>query len=215
MIVEDWGLIDYKSAQNKQHQYVEELLKGLRPETLVFCSHPPVVTLGKKTILDDIKGWSGEVVETKRGGQATYHGPGQIIVYPIIQLAKRNKDIYLYLRQLERALILTLKEFNLESSGNPENTGVWISDRKIASIGVAVKRWVTYHGMAINIKRDRGAFQGINPCGMSHNIMTCFEDYQQVEGDYPKFQESLTRHLLCCLAPEVFGVCQEAPSISQ
>ena len=215
MKVEDWGLIDYLTAQNLQHQYVEEVIAGLREETLVICSHFPVVTLGKKAKSEDIMGWSGQIVETKRGGQATYHGTGQIIAYPILNLEIRNKDIYLFLRQLEKSMELALEELGLASSGNPDSTGLWIGDKKIASIGVAVKRWVTYHGLAFNLEFDPLAFTGINPCGMSQNVMTSLKQLIGDSFDRNKFQESLTFHLLDCLRPEAFGICQEGPTISQ
>ena len=215
MKVEDLGLIDYLEAQKLQHQYVEEVIHGVREETLVICSHNPVVTLGKKAKPEDIMGWTGQIVETKRGGQATYHGPGQIIAYPILNLEKRNKDIYLYLRQLERAMELALDDFNLQSAGNPDSTGLWVGDKKIASIGVAVKRWVTYHGLAINIEKDPLAFTGINPCGMSQSIMTSLEELLGAGYNRDKFRESLTSHLLDCMRPEAFAICQEGASISQ
>ncbi|MCO4794440.1 MAG: lipoyl(octanoyl) transferase LipB [Bacteriovoracaceae bacterium] len=215
MIVEDWGLINYQEAQKKQHQYVEEVLQGKRDETLVICSHYPVVTLGKKALQKGILDWSGDIVETKRGGQATYHGPGQIISYPILNLNMRNKDIYHYLRQLEKAMSLSLEECGLKSFGNPENTGLWVGEQKIASIGVAIKRWVTYHGLAINIEKDPLAFKGINPCGMSQNTMTCLEDFPEAFLDRPSFQRSLTANLLDCLHPKAFPICQEVQSISQ
>lgn len=215
MKVEDWGLIDYLTAQKLQHQYVEEVIQGVREETLVICSHHPVVTLGKKAKPEDIMGWTGQIVETKRGGQATYHGPGQIIAYPILNLEKRNKDIYLYLRQLERSMELALEDVGLESAGNPDSTGLWVGDKKIASIGVAVKRWVTYHGLAINIEKDPLAFTGINPCGMSQSIMTSLEELLGAGYNRDKFKESLTFHLLDCMRPEAFVICQEGASISQ
>ncbi len=215
MKIEDWGLIDYLPAQKLQQQYVEEVIAGTREETLVICSHHPVVTLGKKARPEDIMGWTGQIVETKRGGQATYHGPGQIIAYPILNLERRNKDIYLFLRQLEKAMELSLNELGLESAGNPDSTGLWVGDKKIASIGVAVKRWVTYHGLAINIEFDPLAFTGINPCGMSQNVMTSLKQLIGDTFNRDKFQESLTFHLLDCLRPEAFAICQEAQSISQ
>lgn len=215
MKIEDWGLIDYSTAQERQHLYVEEVINNQREETLILCSHNPVVTLGKKAKPEDILGWTGQIVETKRGGQATYHGPAQVIAYPILNLEKRNKDIYLYLRQLERAMELALEDLGLQSAGNPDSTGLWVGDKKIASIGVAIKRWVTYHGLAINIENDPLAFTGINPCGMSQNIMTSLQGLLGPNVDRCKFQESLKFHLLDCLRPEAFVICQEAQSISQ
>ncbi|MBF0360488.1 MAG: lipoyl(octanoyl) transferase LipB [Oligoflexia bacterium] len=181
-VVEDLGLISYKDALDYQLSLVEKISKGEEESKILFCSHPPVVTLGKNSTADDLCGWSGEVVHVSRGGKATYHGPKQLIVYPIINL-KPSCDIISFIRNLESALVDTLKElYNISSYGNDgkdRTTGVWVAgagELKIASIGIAVKRWTTYHGMAINLYKDPLAFTGINPCGYSREIMTSLED---------------------------------------
>jgi len=189
MKIIDLGLTDYNKALEIQLQTVDEVMAG-GEDTLLFCSHHPVVTLGRAFKNKD-QGevtWQGEVVETSRGGKATYHGPGQIVVYPIIDLNKKrqnlkSRDLHAYLRALEDSLIESLKEFGLsaEMKETPKNsevqmTGVWVGEQKIASIGVAVKKWVTYHGAALNFNIDPEAFQGIIPCGFSKNIMTSVEE---------------------------------------
>lgn len=176
MNINNLGLIDYAKAHQIQLETVKEVIAG-EPSTIIICHHPPVVTLGKKSDrVKDLMGWEGDIVDIERGGKATYHGPGQIVIYPIINLQKTH-DIAGFLGALESAMVNFLAKFGVKSQGNPHRgnpdlTGVWIEDRKIASIGIAVRRWVTYHGLAINIFEDPLAFNGINPCGMQANQMT-------------------------------------------
>ncbi len=183
-----WGVTPYLVAQARQLELVEEVARGA-DEALVFCTHSPVVTVGRGTLPEDVFGWSGELVETSRGGRATYHGPNQIIVYPIVNLANEGRgrfgarDIHAYLRALEVAIVKTLAEFSLAAEARsvkvdaegPSLTGVWVGQKKIASLGIAVKKWVTYHGLALNVFNDPKAFCGINPCGFKASIMTSIE----------------------------------------
>ncbi len=194
----DWGLIDYRKAAQRQLDLVEQIASARSAEngassglndTLVFCAHPAVVTLGRATKSEDLLGWSGETVEVSRGGRATYHGPSQIVVYPILDMnlnrsGFRARDLHGYMRTLEQSIVETLGEFGIASAGGVaasedevSRTGVWISngDKKIASIGIACKKWVTYHGLALNVAHDPDAFAGIQPCGMNSSIMTSME----------------------------------------
>ncbi len=190
------GEKDYKEALDIQMQYVEELMSDpSKNEKLIICSHPPVVTLGRKTQKEDIGLWSGKVYEISRGGRATYHGPGQVVIYPIINLEKRNNDIYKYVRHLEDAMVLALKDYSIDSKGDPDSTGVWVENKKIASIGIAIKRWVTYHGLAINLYNDPLAFSGINPCGMSQDTMISLESILGKKVERKVFEERLATHL--------------------
>lgn len=174
--VEEWGLIDYQEALQKQKEYVQRVIDG-GEEYLILCSHPSVVTLGRASLKSDLQGWTGDVYEVERGGKATYHGPEQVICYPIIDLNKRGRDLHKYLRTLENILIETLEHYGIKAEGGrPDATGVWVGEKKIASIGVAAKKWVTYHGLAININKDPQAFQGISPCGFSTSVMTSLEE---------------------------------------
>lgn len=201
LLIENWGLAPYAKAQQRQSDLVNAIAKNLELERIIFCSHPPVVTLGKQTGPSDLAGWSGETFKVSRGGKATYHGPGQIVSYPLINLKKRGSDLHLYLDQLEQAIILTLKHYNIEADGNPDRgnpdgTGVWCNGKKIASIGIACRRWITYHGLALNLYRDEKAFTGINPCGYNSSIMTSVEEILDKKICRQNFETELASHLL-------------------
>lgn len=189
----EWGLVDYQQALDQQLELLEQIHQGEKKETLVYCSHPAVVTLGRAATEKDLAGWSGKTYEISRGGKATYHGPNQLVVYPLLDLNKEDRkklparDLHAYLRGLEHAIIDTLKTYDIEATTtpteevssieeNPQWTGVWVGNKKIASIGIAVKKWITYHGAAINLEKDSNAFQGINPCGFASNVMTSLEE---------------------------------------
>jgi len=196
MIFEDWGSIPYQEALDKQLEYVNNLENAIsqgqsHPGYLIFCSHPPVVTTGRQTQPNDIFAWKGEIIEISRGGRATYHGPSQIVVYPIINLKQARQgrgpqEIRGYIRAFENAIVETLKEFDIYAVGKTpqklpgqsietDETGVWIGSKKIASLGIAVKKWITYHGAAINFYDDPAAFTGINPCGFKTETMLSVE----------------------------------------
>ena len=177
MKVEDWGLIEYSQALEKQMQILELVKNDSSQERIVFCRHPSVVTLGRASEAQDILSWQGPTFEVQRGGRATYHGPGQIVVYPILDLNKRNKDLHALLRALENLCIASLQAYGLQAKGGIKDaTGVWIENKKIASIGIAAKNWISYHGMAINIEKDPLAFQGISACGFGQGVMTSLEE---------------------------------------
>ncbi|MGE3975563.1 MAG: lipoyl(octanoyl) transferase LipB [Bdellovibrionales bacterium] len=188
--VEDWGLVDYGEAEQRQLHYVQQVQDGLRKDTLVFCTHPPVVTLGRASKKEeDLIGWNGDVHEVQRGGRATYHGPSQMIAYPILDLKKRGSDLHKYLRNLENVLISCLSMYGVQAEGGREDaTGVWIGSKKIASIGIGVKKWVSFHGIAMNLHHDPKAFQGINPCGFSTAQMTNLEDLLGQKISHKNFQ---------------------------
>lgn len=181
MRVEDWGLIEYAAAVDKQLLYLEEVASG-GEDILIFCQHPPVVTLGRATTAEDLTGWSGALVESSRGGRATYHGPNQIVFYPILDLRRQGRDIHAYLRRLESVTVQALKELGLSTAearttkqGEISLTGVWVGEHKLASIGIAVRKWVTYHGVALNVLDEPLAFQGIRPCGFEPQVMSSIE----------------------------------------
>ena len=157
------------------------------PDMLLLGSHPEVITAGRGGQAENLLNPQVPVIETERGGDVTYHGPGQLIAYPIIKLAPNERDLHAYLRKLEEVQILTLRDFGLWGIRHKGYTGVWVLDqtvesetsekvirrpRKIASIGVAVKQWVTYHGIALNIAPRLDRFAQINPCGLAANVMT-------------------------------------------
>lgn len=187
----DWGLIPYPEATEKQLQLVESVASGNSEDTIIFCTHPPVVTLGRSSTPEDLTDWQGDVYEASRGGRATYHGPEQLVIYPIIDLKKQRenlkpRDVHQYLRQLEAGLIDGLKAFGVEAEIRQSKdvgaqgkellmTGVWVKDQKLASIGIAVRKWVTYHGAALNLIQSKTAFSGIQPCGFKKETMTSLE----------------------------------------
>jgi lipoyl(octanoyl) transferase len=187
VIFEDWGLIDYEASVARQLALVDDVAAERTVERVVMCTHPPVVTLGRATAAGDVAGWQGPTVVTSRGGRATYHGPNQLVIYPILDLRVARphvpaRDVHGYLRALEGATVAGLAELGLDTAearvtkvGELSLTGVWVGAHKIASIGIAVRRWVTYHGVAINVANDANAFSGIRPCGFTTNVMTSVE----------------------------------------
>jgi lipoyl(octanoyl) transferase len=187
--VEDWGLIEYKEAEEKQLQYVSELQRGSRGDTLIFCTHPHSVTLGRGTQPGDVFDWQGPIYEIQRGGRATYHGPCQMIAYPIVDLKKHDMDIHKYMRRLENVVVSALGIYGVRAEGGrADETGVWVGDRKMASIGVGVKKWISFHGVAVNLHKDEMAFQGINPCGYSSKQMICLEELNLQKISHQDFQ---------------------------
>lgn len=169
----DWGRTEYRAAWDRQSSLVARRIAGEIGDTLVFTEHDPVFTLGLRTGADAHLVWNAEklsregitVVKTNRGGDITYHGPGQIVGYPIVSLAP-HKDLHAYLRLLEQVVIDALATLGLPATRRDGLTGIWIGRRKIAAIGVAVRRWIAYHGFALNVDPQLAHFGGIVPCGI-------------------------------------------------
>jgi lipoyl(octanoyl) transferase len=170
----DWGRTRYADAWRRQDVLVGQRIAGKIGDTLVFTEHDPVFTLGARAGAHANLIWDAgqlaregvEVAKTNRGGDITYHGPGQIVGYPIVSLAPR-KDLHAYLRFLEDVVINSVGRLGLAAGRRDGKTGIWIGPRKIAAIGVAVKRWIAYHGFALNVNSNLAHFQGIVPCGIS------------------------------------------------
>lgn len=170
----DLGLTDYARVWELQKRLVELRRQSRVPDMLLITQHEPVITMGRATNRGNLlasderlrqKGVS--LFEIERGGDITFHGPGQSVLYPIIDLTCRGKDLHKYLRDLENWLIESLKELGLSAGTKKGLTGVWVNDSKVAAIGVAVSRWVTYHGVALNVNTDLDYFRLINPCGIT------------------------------------------------
>lgn len=202
---QNWGLIDYEESLRRQVELVDLVSHELSRETLVFCSHPPVVTLGRGTLPGDLFSWTGDVIEISRGGRATYHGPSQLVVYPILDLSLRGRDLHKFFRQIETAIIETLFEFGVTATGRSvqvqddlevEATGVWVGSRKIASIGIAVRKWISYHGLALNVDHDPSAFQGLKPCGFTSSTMISIEEILGRPVERFEVEQSLLKNLL-------------------
>ncbi|WP_432710456.1 lipoyl(octanoyl) transferase LipB [Pedobacter sp.] len=194
----DWGLIDYQEAWAKQETVFNETVAIktanrtnnttlITPNMLVFCEHPHVYTLGKSGVpenllLDEqgLKEKQAAYYKINRGGDITYHGPGQIVGYPILDLDNFFTDIHLYLRTLEEAVILTLKDYGIEAGRYPGYTGVWLDPdndkaRKICAMGVRCSRWVTMHGFAFNVNTNLDYFNNIIPCGIDDKAVTSMQ----------------------------------------
>lgn len=171
------GFISYDQGLLLQQAAVADLLAGSAGERLILLEHQPVYTIGRlrdQSSLRDPARLPHPVVETNRGGQATYHGPGQLVGYPILDLRHRGQDLHAHLRMIEEVLIEACREFGVDACRRDGLTGVWVHDRKMASIGVGVKKWISMHGFAINITRESLAgFLAITPCGIDGVTMTC------------------------------------------
>ncbi len=225
VIFEDLGEMDYKTAWDYQEQLFKQtvdqkILNRKDPQSeqrtrnyLLFCEHPHVFTLGKsgdeKNLLLDSEGLKKNAASyypINRGGDITYHGPGQIVGYPILDLDHFFSDIHRYLRSLEEAVILTLKDYGIESDRLEGFTGVWLDPhdpvkaRKICALGVKCSRWVTMHGFAFNVNTDLGYFNHIIPCGIDDKAVTSMEKELGEKQDIEAVKNVLKQHL-----SDIFG----------
>jgi lipoyl(octanoyl) transferase len=174
----DLGLVPYREAWDVQRSLAGAVSQGAIPDTVIFLEHPPVVTLGRRTNANEVHvpdNAEVDVVETDRGGKSTFHGPGQLVCYPILDLKRHGKDVKKYVRDLEQAVIQTVAPLGIEATRIEGLTGVWLQrpPRKIASIGVHISRWVTTHGYALNVDLDPAPFsEWITACGLEDAAFT-------------------------------------------
>jgi lipoyl(octanoyl) transferase len=197
--------ISFSAALELQIEAVERCW-STGEETLFLLEHDPVFTIGRlpdKSSLGSFQRLPYPVHEINRGGQATYHGPGQLVGYPVIDLRTRGKDLHRFLRTLEQAIIRLANAFQLSARREDGKTGVWVEDRKIASIGVGVRRWVTMHGFALNVSPDLTGFQYITPCGLTGVRMTSLSLETGIEITVQTVQELAAR-----IIPEELAVSQ-------
>ncbi len=181
--IERLGVMDYAQALDFQREAARRRIAGDIPEDLLLLvEHPPVVTLGRSSkdahllASPELLAARGVALhEVERGGDVTFHGPGQLVGYPIIDLTRHRKDLHWFLRQVEEALIVALGELGIAAERNPGFTGVWTQGRKIASIGVHARDWVTWHGFALNVSTDLSYFDLMVPCGIQAVTMTSME----------------------------------------
>jgi lipoate-protein ligase B len=173
----------YGEALRMQLRLRDECIRtGGHAQCLMLVEHPPVITIGRSGDEGDLlferhkrAGRGVEVVECSRGGRITYHGPGQMVAYPIVHLGSRGRDLHRYLRDLEQWVVRLCRSYSVEAHADGPQTGVWVGERKIASIGIACRRWVTYHGVALNVSTDLADFDLIVPCGLQGVTMTSIE----------------------------------------
>jgi lipoyl(octanoyl) transferase len=238
VLFSDWALVDYKQAWDKQEEIFNSTVKlktdirnrqavvagkqaqsneeELTPNYLIFCEHPHVYTLGKSgkpshLLLDEqgLKGKNAAYYVINRGGDITYHGPGQIVCYPILDLDNFFTDIHQYLRVLEEAVILTLADYGLKAGRYPGYTGVWFDAdneraRKICALGVRCSRWVTMHGLAFNINTDLDYFKHIIPCGIDDKDVTSMQRELGAVVDIGEVKEKLKHHIAALFGMELF-----------
>ena len=175
--VHDLGVVDYGTATRLQEARVDACAQGA-PDAIFLLEHPPVYTLGRGAEVRHLGSAAQTgipIVRSARGGQVTYHGPGQLVAYPIVDLGRRGRDVRAYVSGLEDAVIRMLGTLGLVGTRWPGNPGVWVARRKIGSIGIAVRRWVTWHGVALNVRAETAPFAAITPCGIAGLEMTSIE----------------------------------------
>jgi lipoyl(octanoyl) transferase len=203
----DLGFIDYKEAWDLQQEIHKKRVSGEVDDFLFLLEHPNTYTLGKTAHKENLIGSEDylkknqiSVFDIDRGGDITYHGPGQIVGYPIIDLNNWFKDTHKYLRALEEVIIKTCGDYGLNSERNSKHTGVWIGDKKIAAIGIKVSRWVTMHGFAFNVNTDLNLFNGIIPCGIQDKSVTSMKQELNREVSIQEVKEKLLKNFT-----ELFG----------
>ena len=178
ILVQNIGRKSYKAVWDLQKEMQQQRIKGEIDDTLILVEHDPVYTLGKNANEDHLlqsRDESVDVFNIERGGDITFHGPGQLVGYPILDLSNYKKSVSWYMRTLEQVLIDTLIEFKIIAQRNDGLTGVWVGDEKIAALGVRISRWVTMHGFALNVNPDLSFYDGIIPCGIFDHGVTSME----------------------------------------
>ncbi len=197
----DLGLMDYGKAWDLQRDLWQKRVNGDLPDLLLILEHPHVITLGRRgnrsfLVASDkeLERMSVPIYHVERGGDVTYHGPGQMVGYPILNLRDYGYRVIRYVDQLEEVIISTLQDFGIGGSRNELNRGVWVGNDKIASIGVAIKRWVSFHGFALNYQTDLNYFDLIHPCGLAGIKMTSMEKVTGRKIDRGILKEKVISH---------------------
>ncbi|MFA5099307.1 MAG: lipoyl(octanoyl) transferase LipB [Candidatus Omnitrophota bacterium] len=202
MTIINLGLVDYQKALDEQRRVHALVCDGTEPAAIIVCRHYPVITVGrsakKGSLLlgrSEYEARGIKVVDVERGGDVTYHSPSQLVIYPIFPMAAFDNDLHAYLRFLEEAVISSLEPAGISACRKNSLTGVWVQQRKIASIGIAVKRWVSYHGLSLIVKREfLEDFSLIRPCGMDIG-MTSIESELQQTVSFDTIKHNLLRRL--------------------
>ncbi len=197
------GLIPYGQALKLQRELVEERRAGRVPDLLILLQHPPVITLGVKgdggrsnlvATAERLVELGVDVSETGRGGDVTYHGPGQIVGYPILDLKPDRCDVHRYVRDLEEVMIRVCADYGVNAGRISGLTGAWVGDEKIGAIGVRISRWITSHGFAFNVTTNLADFQLIVPCGLTNHGVTSLEKATGRDLSMPDVEDSVIRH---------------------
>lgn len=203
------GMVEYGAAYQLQKKLHQQRVEGEIGDTLLLLEHPPTITVGKAGSIDNILvpretlsklGISLYFVD--RGGDVTYHGPGQLVGYTILDLSSRGGDLKRYVHDLEEVLIRTLEDFSIKAGRDPQHVGVWIDQKKIASIGLSIREWVTMHGFALNVSTDLEGFSLIHPCGFKDRKTASIRELSSFCPSLEQVTESLLQHFCEILDPE-------------
>ncbi len=200
-LILDLGLIDYKKAWDLQHELWFKRVEERVPDLLLILEHPHVITLGRRgnrsSLLvspEFLKEMGIPLFQVERGGEVTYHGPGQLVGYPILNLKDYGYRVTQYIYEIEEVLIRALRDFGIEGSRDFRNRGVWVQDKKIASIGIAIQRWVSFHGFSLNYRTELKYFEWIYPCGLQGVKMTSMKEILRKEISRDRLVERVSFH---------------------
>lgn len=217
-VVEQLGTVDYAAGLALQHERVTQRKAGAIPDTLLLLEHPHVYTLGRNAHRENVlvspaflRSRGAEVFETDRGGDVTYHGPGQLVGYPILDLTQHRRDIAWFMRSLEEIFIRVAADYGLEAGRAAGATGVWVGNEKLVAMGVHISRWITSHGFAFNVNTDLRYFDWIVPCGLRDKGVTSIEKLLGRRADLTEAAERVIHHF-----GGVFGLemTQRSPQLS-
>lgn len=201
MLFSDLGVIDFEKAFSLQESTVEAIASGQKDETVFLLEHPPTFTIGRsgrkenQLADEDFDGGPIQVRRINRGGDITFHGPGQLVGYPHLDLTRRGRDVHRYLRKLEEMLILSVAQFGIAAYRRQGLTGIWTDKGKLASIGVGVRRWITMHGFALNVSTELRFFDLINPCGLRNCPVTSIQEFLNREVPIHKVKYEVIRQM--------------------
>lgn len=200
--IHDLGLRSFEEVWQLQKTLVEQRARQLIPDQLLLVEHLPVLTCGRSFKPENLREQPQvPLFRIERGGDISFHEPGQLVAYPIIALPAERRDLRAYLSMLEQTLILTVADFGFCAHSHPEpgHTGVWLGERKLASIGIAVRRWVSWHGLALNVNNPLSLVRGLNPCGFAPEVMISMKEAGQREYNMNEIKERLQAHFQALL----------------
>jgi lipoyl(octanoyl) transferase len=195
----DLGLADFRTVWAEQERLLNARIAGEEPDTVLIVEHDPqVYTVGRKrgAMANVLDPGGAEVIEVERGGDVTWHGPGQLVAYPIVALEGSARDLHAWLRRLEQVMIDTVADFGLRGERDARSTGLWVGGRKIGSIGIACRRWVTWHGLALNVNPDLAWFRHIHPCGLDAALLSSMAEALGTPLDTAAVKPALMKRLV-------------------
>lgn len=209
------GLTKYLDGLNLQNLALEKVMSGEADCILILLEHEPVLTVGKSggrenLLVDEreLERLGVELRNTGRGGNITYHGPGQVVAYPVLNLGKWKKELPWYVHSLEEVVIRVLEDYGIEAGRKTEYRGVWVEERKIAAVGIAVKRWFTMHGFALNVRVNKEHFRLINPCGIKDYTIASMDDFVD-NVDFHEIMESVEENFSLVFESKLIEVSRE------